>query len=182
MPPGMTSHPYNPPKDQIARLTLCELCDRTLKTQDWPAHKNSKKHRALEDADKAKENKGNINGTNGWEGEGSNFTADDDSGFNLAPQDSGNDTWGASNNDGRGSTGSVVNTSGYGNKSGGGGGDRACFGCGEVGHNKRDCPKGGSGGDRACFGCGQVGHNKRDCPQGGSGGGGQACFNCGMEG
>lgn len=165
-------------KEQVPQKTLCELCGRTLNTRDWPQHKNSKAHRALEQKEKDKENtKGNPNsGADAWGGEASGFAPTD--GFNIAPTESGDGGWGASAD-----SSNAFSSSGYGNKTGGGGGDRACFGCGEVGHNKRDCPKGGSGGGvRACFGCGEVGHTKRDCPKGGSGGGGQACFNCGQEG
>lgn len=174
-PAGMESRPWKAAKEHVPRLTLCELCDRTFNTQDWPAHKNSKKHRALEEGEKAKENKG----TNGWGGDAPGFTADGDAGFDLAPAKSANDLWTTPNDAGWGATSGSGNTSGYGSKSGGGSGDRACFGCGEVGHNKRECPKGSS---QACFGCGNVGHTKRECPLGSSGGGGQACFNCGNEG
>jgi hypothetical protein len=94
-----------------------------------------------------------------------------------------NEFGGAANstNDGWGSGGdfATTNTSSYNNT---GGGDRACYGCGQTGHQKRNCPSGGGGGgggDRACYGCGQTGHQKRDCPQGT---GGQACFNCGETG
>ena len=175
--PGMASNPYRSMKEQVPLKTLCELCDRTINTRDWPMHKNSKAHRALEQAEMHKENAkaSDNNVTDTWGAEASSFTPDSD--FNLASTNSGNDGWGAS--DGSNNT---FGTSSYGNKTGGGGGDRACFGCGEVGHTKRDCPKGGASGDRACFGCGEVGHTKRDCPKGGSGGGGQACFNCGNEG
>lgn len=199
---GMPSNPYNRPKEQIPRITVCELCDRSLNTKDWNAHKNSKKHRAAEDAEKAKENAHvNSNGFDGFGGEASGFTPE--AGFDLPSTDSGNGGWGSS---GGFNIGNDFGSSNYGNKTSGGGGDRACFGCGETGHTKRDCPKGGSSGgdracfgcgevghtkrdcpkggssDRACFGCGEVGHTKRDCPKGGSGGGGQACFNCGLEG
>ena len=68
---------------------------------------------------------------------------------------------------------------------GGGGGGAACYGCGETGHQKRDCPQGGGGGGGgACHTCGEVGHMKRDCPKGGGGGsgGGAACYECGETG
>lgn len=183
MPAGMSSNPYNPAKEHVPRLTLCELCERIIPTPVWLAHKNSKQHQALEIAEKEKENaKSSNDASGGWGGEASGTVADVETGFKLAPSGSGNDGWVSSVDNGRASSGGSGATSGYSDKVAGGGGDRACFGCGEVGHTKRDCPKGGSGGGRACFGCGEVGHNKRDCPKGGSGSGGQACFNCGQEG
>lgn len=174
--PGMASNPYRGMKEQVPQKTLCELCNRTINTRDWPQHKNSKAHRALEKSEKDKENtKGNgHSAAETWGGEASGFTPD--AGFNSAPTDSGDGGWGTSND-----SSNTLGSSGYGTKTVGGGDDRACFGCGEVGHTKRDCPKAGHSGARACFGCGEVGHTKRDCTKGGSGGG-QACFNCGLEG
>ncbi|KAJ4988114.1 zinc knuckle [Stagonosporopsis vannaccii] len=175
--PGMASNPYRSMKEQVPQKTLCELCDRTINTRDWPQHKNSKAHRALEKAEKDKEHaKANSNyAADAWGGEPSGFTPSD--GFILAPTESGDGGWGVS-----AESNNTLGSPGYNQKTGGGGGDRTCFGCGEVGHNKRDCPKGGPSSDRACFGCGEVGHTKRDCLKGGSGKGGQACFNCGLEG
>lgn len=154
LPPGMASNPYNSMRQQVPLKTLCELCDRTINTRDWPQHKNSKKHRSLENAEKAKENVKVSGNDSGWGDDASGFTPDGD--FTLASVDAGNDGWASSNTSGWGASGGSAN--GSANRTGGGGGDRACFGCGEVGHTKRECPKGGSGG------------------------GGQTCYNCGMEG
>ncbi|RDW62719.1 hypothetical protein BP5796_11021 [Coleophoma crateriformis] len=53
-------------------------------------------------------------------------------------------------------------TGGYGDGSGdAGGNDGACFGCGETGHIRADCP---TAPKRACFNCGEEGHSKADCP------------------
>jgi cellular nucleic acid-binding protein len=190
---NMASNPYPRPKEHVALVTECEVCNRTMPTKDWPSHKNSKKHRQAEAKDKeAAEGKGNN--TIGFGGDTAGFTADT-GGFTVDgaagdPTNSGNDTWATSGNDtawGGKDFNTNTDTSTFGNGTGGGGGDRACFGCGEIGHQKRECPKGGGGGgDRACFSCGDTGHQKRDCPNGGGGGGygggGQACFNCGEDG
>jgi cellular nucleic acid-binding protein len=176
---GLASNPYPRPKEHVAMNTTCELCERTMPTKDWPSHKNSKKHRAAEAKEKAE-----ADGTNdiGFGGDAVGFTAA--TGFggndNFGTTNTGGDAWGS------GGFNTNAGTSSYGNNAGGG--DRVCFGCGEIGHQKRDCPSGGSGGGGggggggACYGCGEEGHQKRDCPNGGGGGGGQACFNCGEVG
>jgi cellular nucleic acid-binding protein len=167
---NMNSNPYPRPKEQLPTHTTCELCARTMLTRDWNGHKNSKKHREVE-----KKLKDEAEGVNTNNSGGDTFTAET-GGW-------GSETFGtttAGNDGGWSSTGAAENTGSY-NTGGGGGDDRACFGCGQTGHQKRDCPSGGGGGGRACYGCGDTGHQKRDCPKGGSGGG-QACFNCGEEG
>ncbi|KAJ4309024.1 hypothetical protein N0V94_009119 [Neodidymelliopsis sp. IMI 364377] len=191
IPPGMASNPYNRPKEQIPRITLCELCDKSLNTKDWNAHKNSKKHRAAEAGELAKDKtKVDSNGFDGFSGDATGFNPQ--AGFEVTDTGATNDGWGASDTNGWGSTGGLndgFGSSNYGNKTGGGGGDRACFGCGETGHTKRECPKGGSGGGgQACFNCGIEGHRKMDCPEppkprgGGNGGGDRLCFNCDLPG
>jgi hypothetical protein len=187
---SLASNPYPPPKETTPMFTTCELCDRKMPTKDWASHKNSKKHRAAE----AKEKSGSDNAnTTGFGTDSTGFTGDTTgfgSGDTFGNTTSGGGASNLSGNDGWGSSGGFDTngaTSGYGtnyNSTGGGGGDRACYGCGQTGHQKRDCPQGGSGGsggDRACYGCGDIGHQKRDCPKGGSGSG-QACFNCGEVG
>jgi cellular nucleic acid-binding protein len=165
--------------------TTCELCNRTMPTKDWNSHKNSKKHREAEAKDKAA---AEGNNTTSFGGDATGFIADT-GGFGagndtFGTASNGNDAWGSSGNDadwGSGGFDTNANTSTYGNNASGGG-DRACFGCGQTGHQKRECPQGSGGGDRSCYGCGQTGHQKRDCPNGGGGGGDQACFNCGEVG
>lgn len=36
---GMAANPYSRPKEHMPDNTTCELCDRTMRTQDWTAHK-----------------------------------------------------------------------------------------------------------------------------------------------
>jgi hypothetical protein len=174
---NLVANPYPKAKEHVARMSLCEICDRQILTKDWISHKNSKKHRAAEAKEREElEKPKNPGGSFGGDATGfgdSNEFANANNEFGAA----------TTTNDGWGSVGDFAapNTSSYNHNGGGGGGDRACYGCGQSGHQKRDCPSGGGGGggDRACYGCGQTGHQKRDCPQGS---GGQACFNCGEVG
>ncbi|KAF2017917.1 hypothetical protein BU24DRAFT_440690, partial [Aaosphaeria arxii CBS 175.79] len=135
---GMPSNPYPKPKEVQALNTTCEVCDRVIKTKDWLAHKNSKKHRQAEE--KVKENlqpaqapiaddAGNVATDNGFSNDG---------GWGTVGDSFGDDA-----------------TAGYhaqrGAIEGGAGG---CYLCGEDGHMKRDCPK--QGGQRGCFNCGET--------------------------
>jgi hypothetical protein len=182
---NLVANPYPKAKEHVARMSLCELCDRQILTKDWISHKNSKKHRAAE-AKEHEELEKSKNPGDSFGGDATGFS--DSNGFsstnefaNVNNEFGGGDTFGdatTTTNDGWGSTGdfTTTNISSHNNN---GGSDRTCYGCGQTGHQKRDCPSGagggGGGGDRACYGCGQIGHQKRDCPQGS---GGQACFNC----
>lgn len=146
IPTTMISNPYPKPKEHIPRLTYCELCDRTLPTKDWQAHKNSKKHREAE----AKE-RGELDAIkNSTDSGGDSTRFGNDIAFGIAAA-LGDGEWGA----GEGFTSTTKPTS-YKDRGGGGGDQRACFGCGETGHQKRDCPKGSGG--QACHNCGETGY------------------------
>lgn len=158
---GLASNPYPRPKTQVPILTTCELCDKTMFSKDWQGHKNSKKHRKAEAKEKAE---ADGTDTNGFGGDFAGFTAETggfgSTGDAFTSTTTANDAWASSGNDsgwGSGGFDTSAGTSSNGNNNSGGG-DRACYGCGETGHQKRDCSKGGSGGgDRACFNCGEVG-------------------------
>jgi cellular nucleic acid-binding protein len=151
----MMANPYHRAKESVPGFTFCELCERKLLTKDWATHKQSKKHRAAEDREREDAEK--LKNPTGLGGDSTGFDSTDP--FTAA---SGNDGWAAtggdttSGNDGWGSGGDCTTTKTYTNN-GGGGGDRACFGCGQTGHQKRDCPSGGGGGGNACFNCGMPG-------------------------
>jgi cellular nucleic acid-binding protein len=169
---NMVANPYGKPREIQPTNTECEVCNRTIKTKDWNAHKNSKGHRKKEDDVKPKENQ--IPGSDNWSANASG-AQDDAWGSGGGGFDTSGDvgeSWGGS--------GGFAGDNTNGNARGGGGGG-GCHKCGETGHIKRDCPQGGGGDDRACYGCGVVGHTKRECPQGG-GGGGNVCFNCNQSG
>lgn len=190
--PSLASHivanPYGKPKDIQPKYTLCELCDRTIETKDWGAHKNSRAHRkkeGLKTGVQTNESTGvaNENRNNGFSsadgGWGADMTSTQDGGW------SSNDNAGPGNGSfDSGSFGNgSFNSSGFasnGNARGGPGG--ACYGCGEVGHTKRDCPRnsGGRGGG-GCYHCGEEGHIKADCPSKPRGGD-RTCYNCGKPG
>lgn len=191
----MPYHGYNPtyarPKEIQPTNTECEVCERVILTKDWNAHKNSKKHRLREEAAKAKENSPPAqNGltsdeVGSWADQVNHMTEQGGSSFGNGWGSGDNFTSGSTDNDGfqTHNRGGHHRSRAGGNAGGGGGGDdRACFGCGEIGHQKRDCPKGAA---RPCFNCDEVGHMKADCPhppkpRGGSGGG--PCHNCGELG
>lgn len=216
IPAGMSSMTHSRPKERVPGKTLCELCDVSMHTNSWPQHKNSKAHRAKEAEESGETTNGNGN-FNGNSGGDSAFTtgnnAESSSGntaWNSADTPSGNDGWGAAGASSGTDPWSSSNkkSSNTGGGTGGGDGDRECYGCGLTGHTKRDCPT--SSGGQGCFNCGEVGfvwsyfspsdtadmnfrHRKSECTQprkpygGGSGGGGgsgsdRLCFNCSLPG
>jgi cellular nucleic acid-binding protein len=147
---GMVSHPYPMAKDTQPLRTTCELCDRTFPSKDWTGHKNGKAHQEREKAEQAEETR-KLAAANGDRFDTGGFTPD--TGFGGG--DAG--SWGAAGDDttawgsGSGDTTNFASTnfgasndfsSGSGVRGGGraqGSGPGACYGCGEVGHNKRDC-------------------------------------------
>jgi cellular nucleic acid-binding protein len=176
--PMMMANPYNRPKENEPYYSFCELCERKLPNKDWSSHKQGKAHRAAEQKEREELEKAKNAGSGGsataWgvDDEFSNANNKFGSGDAFGTTTTGDEGWGSSGGF------ATTNTSSY-NNNGGSGGDRACFGCGQTGHQKRDCPSGGGSGGNACYGCGETGHQKRDCPKGS---GGQACYNCGMPG
>lgn len=56
-----------------------------------------------------------------------------------------------------------------------GGDDRACYNCGETGHNKADCPKPRAPPTGPCRRCNEEGHWSKECPNAPP----MVCFDCG---
>lgn len=113
------TNPYNNAKDVPPDFYTCERCHRTIPSKNWPEHKNSKKHRALEDEERRSKDKENFSST---EPVDNGFGSGGDTSEPTATQDS----WGSIEGD---------NTFGGATRGGGG---RACHGCGDEGHIKRD--------------------------------------------
>ncbi|KAL7801179.1 hypothetical protein V8C43DRAFT_273502 [Trichoderma afarasin] len=91
----------------------------------------------------------------------------------------GGDTWGQD-------SGQPADDVGYSNDDNyNGGGDDAgasgaygndkCFGCGQEGHRRAECP---NAGEQTCHYCKKEGHLRKDCPEAPP----MACTNCGQEG
>ncbi|TDZ55053.1 DNA-binding protein HEXBP [Colletotrichum trifolii] len=87
------------------------------------------------------------------------------------------DTWGAGEANGN----PLGPDDPWNNPQGGGGADgddRACYNCGQPGHNKADCPEPRKAFDGTCKGCGEEGHMRRECPHAPP----MTCRVCGEEG
>ncbi|KAI6752749.1 hypothetical protein HG530_013501 [Fusarium avenaceum] len=93
---------------------------------------------------------------------------------------SADDGWNTGGNIDDGSTnGDDHGNTGFGNAEGGNdgqpGGDDKCFGCGETGHRRAECP---SAEEMTCRYCKNPGHMVKDCPDKPP----MICANCGEEG
>lgn len=155
---AMSSNPYPKPKEYVPRVTQCELCDRKLPTKDWPAHKNSKKHREAEAKERGE--LGAVKNPTVFGGDVKGFGNENSNEFASTNEFGSGDAFAnATTTDGDGwSTGagfSTTKSTSHNNGGGSGGDQRVCFGCGETGHQKRDCPQSSSG--QGCFNCGETG-------------------------
>ncbi|KAF2246832.1 hypothetical protein BU26DRAFT_53960 [Trematosphaeria pertusa] len=157
---AMVANPYSGrARDIQPTFTICEICDRTLKTKDWGSHKNSKGHRTKEEAAKAKDNPpGGTTDAFGFGGDAGSGTGDSWAGSGEATTSSWGDDAGFGNGGDFGNDGGF-DSGGFGASNSKPSGGRACFNCGQEGHNKVDCPEPMKprGGGRACFNCGQEG-------------------------
>lgn len=115
------ANPYQPAKDIQPTNTECETCKRTIPTKNWGEHARSKRHQKAADEQRRAKDKEN---TGTYE---AHYTGD------------GGPVGGATSDEGGQWASSDPVDGGFGSGPSGGGGNRgACYGCGEVGHNKRD--------------------------------------------
>lgn len=121
------ANPYQPAKEVTPLNTECEPCNRIIPTKCWGEHARGKRHQKAVDAERRAKDTENANPSNGED-----FT---NVGGPVGETDGNEDsTWSSNVNDadfgGGGSSGGRASSSG--------GGRGACYGCGVVGHNKRD--------------------------------------------
>ncbi|KAL7948879.1 hypothetical protein V8C42DRAFT_312580 [Trichoderma barbatum] len=91
-------------------------------------------------------------------------------------ENAGPDTWGPDSNQPAGNVGdSYDNNYNGGADEAGAYANEKCFGCGEEGHRRAECPKAG---DQTCHYCKKEGHMRKDCPEAPP----MVCSNCGQEG
>jgi len=128
------ANPYNSAKNIEPEFFQCELCDRRIPSKNWQQHKVSKKHRAYEDEERrGKDNKENgpSNGDSGFSDTfgtgGDSWGGDSSVNPSDAPPSDAQGGWGATDDGNDGFSGVTR-----------GAGNRACYGCGEEGHTKRE--------------------------------------------
>ena len=157
----VVSKPYADAVQRTPAKTLCETCDRTIPSKDWPAHERSKKHVALKEAAKTAEADAahEEKRVEAWAKESSNADA---------AATTGDDAWNA---DATGGDWAAEATEGgdWGAGTSGGAGDS--WGSSGANGNSGFGSAPARGGGRS--GAGGFGGN------GGSGGGGDGCFKCG---
>ena len=115
------ANPYQPAKKVEPLNTECEPCKRVIPTKCWGEHVRGKRHQKAVDAERRAKDTENANPSNGEDFANVGGPVGETFGNEEA-------AWGSNVNDGDFGGGA----------SSGGGGRGACYGCGQVGHNKRD--------------------------------------------
>jgi len=171
---AVVSNPYPQARTIVPKNTECELCERTILTKDWSAHKNSTRHKILEEkeANDASASDAPFADTTNGKSAAKNSTkktSDVDDGFGIGNLTVAEPAWGDADATGDGGwgegtgaigdnawdsgvDGQTVENGGWGVDSG----TKAGFGNG--GGYKKD--RGDS--SQACFNCGETGHMARD--------------------
>ena len=112
------ANPYQPAKDIQPVNTECDTCKRVIPTKHWGEHARSKKHQKAVDEQRRAKDKENNAGYDNYTGQGEAVAdAAGDQGASWASSDPVDNGFASAPS---------------------GGGRGACYGCGEMGHNKRD--------------------------------------------